>query len=134
MKLHQTRILSTQNSNHSHACCLFPAWEYMDFQMATPSTHGKLKSTMGMLSASFEIEIAAVYVSSRQKEANTLDMPFAFDILLADGGFLNIASFFLDSGSSERSYVLCSPCLKETKTAFYVVDLSDTYISLLTSK
>jgi hypothetical protein len=39
----------------------------MDFQMATPSTHGKLKSAMGMLSASFKIEIAAFYVSPRQK-------------------------------------------------------------------
>lgn len=77
--------------------------------MATPSTHEKLKSAMGMLSVSFKIEIAAVYVSSRQKEANTLDMPFAFDIPLADVGILNMASFFLDSGSSRtKSCVVCS--------------------------
>ena len=115
MRCHQTGILGTQNSNHSYVCCLFPARVYMDFHIATPSTHEKLKSAMGMLSASFKIIIAAVYVSSRQKEANTLDMPFAFDIPLTDVGFLNMASSFLDSGSSRAKSCVVCPLLKRKK-------------------
>jgi hypothetical protein len=106
----------------------------MDFLIATPLTYEKLKSVMGMLSASFKIEIAAVYVSSRQKEANTLNMPFAFDIPLADVDILKMASFFLDSRSSKtKTFVVCS-LLKRKRDYIYVFNLSDTYISLLTQE